>query len=126
MASPPSPASSATSATSQTSLHQNTPQTLEDLVTHFVASKRSLQTQTILWRANDIVTSARELLEENALLAAKNTFVRTIVDEQLDALEAVRRGIDVVEAHAQAEFKVSSHLSLRARDETTNQPATAA
>lgn len=73
---------------------------------HFVASKRSLQTQTILWRANEIVTSARELLEENAVLAAKNASIRNIVDEQVDALEAVRRGIHVVEADVQAEFKV--------------------
>lgn len=103
MASPPSPASS---ASSRLGLDHQRPQTLEDLVTHFVASKRSLQTQTILWRANEIVTSARELLEENAVLAAQNTSVRNMVDEQVDALEAVRRGIDVVEADVQAEFKV--------------------
>ncbi|KAK7190395.1 hypothetical protein DPSP01_011531 [Paraphaeosphaeria sporulosa] len=109
MASPPSPASSTTSANSQRSLHPNRPQTLEDLVTHFVASKRSLQTQTILWRANDIVTSARELLEENAVLAAKNTSIRNMVEEQVDALEAVRRGIDVVEGDVQAEFKQLLH-----------------
>jgi autophagy-related protein 17 len=123
MASPVSPASSTTSASSQRSLHQNRPQTLEDLVIHFVASKRSLQTQTILWRANEIVTSARELLEENAVLAAKNTSIRNIVDEQVDALEAVRRGIDVVEADVQAEFKV--HPALCEQDERTNQSATA-
>ncbi|KAL1596308.1 Autophagy-related protein 17 [Paraconiothyrium brasiliense] len=109
MASPPSPASTTTSASSQRSLHQDRPQTLEDLVTHFVASKRSLQTQTILWRANEIVTAARGLLEENAVLAAKNTSIRNIVDEQVDALEAVRRGIDVVEADVQAEFKQLLH-----------------
>ncbi|KAF1966686.1 hypothetical protein BU23DRAFT_573769 [Bimuria novae-zelandiae CBS 107.79] len=109
MASPPSPASSASSASSRKSVDQDRPQTLEDLVTHFVASKRSLQTQTILWRANEIVTSARQLLEENAVLAAKNSSVRTIVDEQVDSLEAVRRGIDVVEADVQAEFKQLLH-----------------
>lgn len=92
-------------------------------MTHFVASKRSLQTQTILWRANEIVTSARELLEENALVAAKNTSIRNIVDEQIDALEAVRRGIDVVEGDVQAEFKVSP--SVHAPDGSANQPATA-
>ena len=73
---------------------------------HFVASKRSLNTQTVLWRANEIVNTARELLEENAVLAAKNSSIRNIVDEQVDALEAVRRGIDVVEAEVQTEFKV--------------------
>jgi autophagy-related protein 17 len=60
----------------------------------------------VLWRANEIVNTARELLEENAVLAAKNSSIRNIVDEQVDALEAVRRGIDVVEAEVQTEFKV--------------------
>jgi len=106
MASPPSPASSASSASSQKAPNQNRPQTLEDLVAHFVASKRALNTQTILWRANEIVNSARRLLEENAVLAAKNAAVRNIVDEQVDALEAVRRGISVIEDDVQAEFKV--------------------
>ncbi|KAF2655657.1 hypothetical protein K491DRAFT_598440 [Lophiostoma macrostomum CBS 122681] len=108
MASPQSPASSASSGSSR-SFNQNRPQTLEDLVNHFVASKRSLNTQTVLWRANEIVNTARELLEENAVLAAKNASIRNIVDEQVDALEAVRRGIDVVEAEVQAEFKQILH-----------------
>ncbi|KAF2703814.1 hypothetical protein K504DRAFT_171887 [Pleomassaria siparia CBS 279.74] len=110
MASPDSPASSVSSGGSyKRSPDPNRPQTLEDLVNHFVSSKRSLNTQTVLWRANDIVTSARELLEENAILAAKNSSIRNIVDEQVDALEAVRRGIDVVEAEVQVEFKQLLH-----------------
>ncbi|KAF2107673.1 autophagy-related protein 17 [Lophiotrema nucula] len=108
MASPGSPASSASSGSSR-SFNPNRPITLEDLVHHFVASKRSLNTQTILWRANELVNTARELLEENAVLAAKNSSIRSIVDEQVDALEAVRRGIDVVEAEVQAEFKQILH-----------------
>jgi autophagy-related protein 17 len=106
MASPPSPASSASSTSSRPSLEQNRPLSLEDLITHFVASKRSLNTQTILWRANDIVNSARGLLEENAILSAKNVSIRNIVDEQIDSLMAVRRGIEVVEADVQVEYKV--------------------
>ncbi|KAF2464253.1 uncharacterized protein BDR25DRAFT_271944 [Lindgomyces ingoldianus] len=113
MASPDSPASlessSSSNSSSSRSFNPNRPQTLEDLVNHFVASKRSLNTQTVLWRANDIVTSARELLEENAILAAKNASIRNIVDEQVDALEGVRRGIDAVEAEVQAEFKQLLH-----------------
>jgi autophagy-related protein 17 len=108
MASPASPASSTSSVFLEDA---NRPQTLEDLVNHFVASKRALNTQTVLWRANEIVTSARELLEENAILTAKNASIRNIVDEQVNALEAVRRGIDVVEADVQTEFKVISPAS---------------
>lgn len=106
MTSPPSPASSTSSAGYTRSFDQDRPLTLEDLVNHFVASKRSLNTQTVLWRANDLVNTARELLEENAVLAAKNTCIRNIVEQQVDALEAVRRGIDVVEAEVTVEFKV--------------------
>ncbi|KAH7065701.1 autophagy-related protein 17 [Paraphoma chrysanthemicola] len=109
MTSPPSPASSTSSAGSRRSFDQNRPQTLEDLVNHFVASKRSLNTQTVLWRATDIVNTARELLEENAVLAAKNTAIRNIVEQQVDALEAVRRGIDVVESEITVEFKQLLH-----------------
>jgi autophagy-related protein 17 len=110
MASPRSPASSTSSAESRKSFDQNRPQSLEDLINHFVASKRSLDTQTVLWRANDLVTSARQLLEENAILAAKNTAIRNIVEQQVDALEAARRGIDVVEAEITVEFKVQPPL----------------
>ncbi|KAF1361830.1 hypothetical protein EJ07DRAFT_110748 [Lizonia empirigonia] len=111
MASPQSPASSASSAGSRRSLEQDRhrPQTLEDLVNHFVAAKRSLNSQTVLWRANETVTTARELLEENAILAAKNAALRNILDQQVDTLEAVRRGVDVVEAEVQAEFKQLLH-----------------
>jgi autophagy-related protein 17 len=80
---------------------------MEDLVKHFVAAKRALNTQTLLYHANDIVTSARELLEENAILAAKNASVRNIIVEQTDALEAVRRGMHLVETEVQTDFKVA-------------------
>jgi autophagy-related protein 17 len=83
--------------------------TLEHLVNHFVASKRALNTQTVLWRATEIVNTARDLLEENAVLSAKNTAIRNIVKQQVDGLEAVRRGIDVVEAEVQTEFKQLLH-----------------
>ncbi|OAK94095.1 hypothetical protein IQ06DRAFT_89895 [Phaeosphaeriaceae sp. SRC1lsM3a] len=109
MASPASPASSTSSVGSRRSFDQNRPQTLEDLINHFVASKRSLNTQTVLWRANDLVNAARQLLEENAVLAAKNTSIRNIVEQQVDALEAVRRGIHVVEAEITVEFKQLLH-----------------
>lgn len=111
MASSPSPASSISSAASRRSVEedQNRPHTLEDLVNHFVASKRSLNTQTVLWRATDLVNSARELLEENAVLAAKNTSIHNIIEQQIDTLEALRRGIDVVASEVEAEFKQLLH-----------------
>lgn len=110
MASPASPTSPASSASSF-----NHPLALDELVNHFVASKRSLNSQTVLWRANDIVNSARSLLEENAVLSAKNSSVRNIIEDNLHSLEAVRRAIDDVENEVQAEFKVWSGPSAERR-----------
>jgi autophagy-related protein 17 len=98
---PPSPAISTSSAASAASLDQ--------LVKHFVAAKRSLNTQTVLWRATKTVATARGLLEENAVLAAKNASIRSIVARQIAALGAVRRGIDVVEAEVQVGFTQLLH-----------------
>lgn len=105
----PSPASSASSIASRPSVHEDRPLALEEVVNHFVASKRSLNTQTVLWRATEIVSTARELLEENAVLAAKNSAIRTMVDQQVDALEAIRRGIDALESEVESEFKQLLH-----------------
>ncbi|KAF2743354.1 RIO1-domain-containing protein [Sporormia fimetaria CBS 119925] len=107
MASFESPASSAGSSPSNS--HHRRPQTLDDLVTHFVAAKRALNSQTSLWRANEIVTSARELLEENALLFARNSAIKALIYEQEDTLEAIRRGMHVVETDTQADFKRTIH-----------------
>lgn len=85
------------------------PHTLEDLVNYLVASKRSLNTQTVLWRATEIVSTARDLLEENAVLAAKNAAIRAIVEQQVDALEAIRRGVHVVESEVEVEYKQLLH-----------------
>ncbi|KAF2197375.1 hypothetical protein GQ43DRAFT_381166 [Delitschia confertaspora ATCC 74209] len=106
MTSPDSPSSPASSNGSKVF---NRSLTLEDIVHYFVASKRSLNTQTVLWRANEIVTSARDFLEENAVLVARNTSIRNIIDVQTDSLAAVRTGIDVVESEVQTEFKSLLH-----------------
>jgi autophagy-related protein 17 len=112
MASPGSPASSGGSKSYRDPDPYPPPAPgLEDLVSHFVAAKRALNIQTALWRANDMVTAARELLEENAILSAKNVSVRNIVDEQTDSLEAARRGMHLVQAEVQTEFEVAGFAS---------------
>jgi len=80
--------------------------TLDQLVTHFVASKRSLSSTSHVWQANQIVTGARDCLEENALLKAKNAFLHGALDEQLLALEAVSEGVQMVGAEGEEEFQV--------------------
>lgn len=89
--------------------------TLEELVAHFVAAKRSLSSVSHVWRANEIVTSARAALEEDAVLSAQNAFVKRAVDEQVNALEAIRHGVEQTAVEGQAEFKV-----LAQRHETSS------
>ncbi|KAK8208973.1 autophagy protein 17 [Zalaria obscura] len=79
--------------------------TLEQLVTHFVAAKRSLSATTDAYRANEIVNTARELIEETAVLQAKNTFVRHGVEEEVSVLHSIRDGLDSVGRNAEVEFK---------------------
>ncbi|KAK5144601.1 hypothetical protein LTR04_001513 [Oleoguttula sp. CCFEE 6159] len=55
-------------------------------------------------RANEIVNEARGLLEENAVLDAKNTFLRKGLGQQTNALKAVRRGVEHVAREGREEF----------------------
>ncbi|KAI9710001.1 MAG: autophagy protein 17 [Bogoriella megaspora] len=93
------------------SLHSSTstaPQPLlERLVNHFVQAKKSLSCTTHVWRANEIVNTARTCLEENAVLRAKNTFVRRGLGEQLGSLRAVLVGIEGVGRDAQGDLKTT-------------------
>lgn len=66
------------------------PPTLDGLVLHFVSAKRSLASTTHVYRANELVTHARLLVEEIALLNAKNAFARRALSEQIETLNAAR------------------------------------
>ncbi|EON65732.1 hypothetical protein W97_04971 [Coniosporium apollinis CBS 100218] len=107
-ASPRSPPNLPSPTSSTDSVHDGEP-TLTQLVNHFVAAKRSLSSITHVWRANEIVNAGRGLLERNAVLSAKNSFVRRSIHDQLSALEAVRQGIDVVSGEVQEEFTTLLH-----------------
>lgn len=82
------------------------PPTIQQLVDHFVAAKRALGTTAQVVRANDIVAAARTTIEENAILAAKNGFVRTCIGQQVRCLEAVRTGIGKLADEGEDEFQV--------------------
>jgi len=86
---------------------------LDDLVSIFIASKRSLSTINQVWRARDLVESGREALERNAILAASNSFVRCAVDVQLDSLAGIRYGGRVMEIEGSAELKVRHMLFIQ-------------
>ncbi|KXL51498.1 MAG: hypothetical protein FE78DRAFT_135674 [Acidomyces sp. 'richmondensis'] len=82
----------------------NDPPGLERLVVHFVAAKRSLACISHVQRAGELVSSSRSLIEETAVLNARNEFAWKGVDEQLETLEAIRDGIEDVGTKAMAEF----------------------
>lgn len=79
---------------------------LNVLVDIFLASKRSLACTSHVWRAREIVELARDAVEENAIVAAKNSFVRYAVSVQIDSLEAVRYGAGIVQEEGRRELQV--------------------
>jgi autophagy-related protein 17 len=80
--------------------------TLEQLVEHFLASKRSLSAISHVARAREIVDSSRQAVEENARLTAKNTFVRQTMDKQIEGLEAIKYGSTAVDEECHSDFQV--------------------
>jgi autophagy-related protein 17 len=79
---------------------------LERLVQHFVAAKRSLSSTASVSRARHVVTTARRLVEETAVLSAKNAFVKQGVLEEANVLVAVRDGLDSIGRETDVDFKV--------------------
>lgn len=102
--SPPASTSPSASASPNSSMHN--PPTIERLVSHYLSAKRSLSSISHVRRANDMVTNARALIEESAILQAKNVFVRRGVDQQLGVLRHVRESVDRVGEDAEVQFKV--------------------
>jgi autophagy-related protein 17 len=79
---------------------------LETLVSHLLASKRSLSSISSVWRANEIVSSARAALEESSVLSARTEYLRTGISEQVKVLRKVRSGVEDVYKYGQQDFKV--------------------
>ena len=101
-----SQASLSPSASQSNSLvHNDIP--LETLVSHLLASKRSLSSISAVWRANEIVSSARSALEESSVLSARTGYLRSGISEQVKILRKVRSGIENVYKYGQQDFKVS-------------------
>lgn len=94
---------------------------LEALVSHLLASKRSLSSISTVWRANELVTSARSALEESVILSSKTTYLRDGISEQVKILRNVRGGIENVYKEAQMEFEVHTHSSMMTTNQT-NRP----
>ncbi|KAI4174629.1 MAG: hypothetical protein LQ343_002202 [Gyalolechia ehrenbergii] len=79
------------SSTSSTSPRATSPAppSLESLVSHLVASKRSLSSVEQVWRANEIVEATKSHLEASVITSARTSFLRSGIATQLRTLKLV-------------------------------------
>ena len=96
-------ASSTESLRSQSSNQASTP--LETLVSHLLASKRSLSSINHVYRANELVTATRNSLETSVITSARTEFLRSGIDSQVQILTRVRNNTEGVAREGAAEFK---------------------
>lgn len=96
-------ASSTESLRSQSSNQVSTP--LETLVSHLLASKRSLSSINHVYRANELVTATRNSLETSVITSARTEFLRSGIDSQVKILTRVRNNTEGVAREGDAEFK---------------------
>lgn len=68
--------------------------TLEVLIGHLLAAKRSLSSINHVWHANEIVTTARSTILECAALKSKTAFVRKSLQDQLKLLGDIRLEVE--------------------------------
>lgn len=97
---------------------------LEGLVSHLLASKRSLSAINHVWRANELVTSTRACLETAVVTSARTSFLQRGITSQLDLLYSVQhhnRGIskgaadefeDVIKGLDEAEARLRGTMDL--------------
>ncbi|KAL8801896.1 MAG: hypothetical protein Q9182_004185 [Xanthomendoza sp. 2 TL-2023] len=81
------------------------PSSLDTLVSHLVASKRSLSAIEHVWRANEIVTSTRVHLEASVIISARTTFLRAGISTQLHTLGKVHAHSKSVESEGAQEYE---------------------
>jgi len=77
---------------------------LETLISHLVAAKRSLSSITHVWRANEIVNTARSALEESVVVSARTGFLRRGLNNQLRLLYGVRAEVEEISHRGRSEF----------------------
>lgn len=84
--------------------HETGPPPLETLISHLVAAKRSLSSINHVWRANEIVTTARSTLEQSVVVSARTGFLRSGLNNQLRLLYNVRAEVEEVSLRGRSEF----------------------
>ncbi|KAL3471941.1 autophagy-related protein 17 [Aspergillus californicus] len=84
--------------------HECGPPPLETLISHLVAAKRSLSSINHVWRANEIVTTARSTLEGAVVVSARTGFLRSGLNNQLRLLYNVRAEVEEISLRGRSEF----------------------
>ncbi|KAJ4399461.1 Autophagy- protein 17 [Neurospora sp. IMI 360204] len=78
---------------------------VEVLVKHLLAAKQSLSSMTLVLRANDLATSARQMHQESVILSAQTAFLRHGILQELHILHQVRRGMARAYDNGTRDFK---------------------
>lgn len=81
---------------------------LPQLITYLLASKRSLSSISTVWRANELVTSARSSLENSVVLEARTDFLRRGISQQARVLRKVKAGVEGAYKDGVRDFQVCS------------------
>ncbi|KAK8064641.1 Autophagy-related protein 17 [Apiospora phragmitis] len=115
MASPTSTASSSARQSQTSSQHGDLEGAdaipVETLVHHLLEAKRSLSSMSLVLRANELVTAARQAHEEAVILGAQAEFLRRGITLQVRLLLKVRKGLTRTYENGKREFKqIIKHL----------------
>ena len=78
--------------------------TLDTLVAHLLASKRSLSSIHQVYRATSIVATTRETLQSCAIVSARSSFLRRSIVGQASILKKIHHGIEDTVQQAKDEF----------------------
>ncbi|KAF4456065.1 hypothetical protein F53441_1786 [Fusarium austroafricanum] len=78
---------------------------IDTLVNHLLVAKRSLSSMTLVLRANEIATAARQSHEDVAILAAQAGFLHTSILDQTAILKRVRRSLQSTYDWGRKDFK---------------------
>lgn len=89
------------------------PTSIDTLVNHLLVAKRSLSSMTLVLRANDLATAARNAHEDSLILAAQNRFLGGAMADQIAIFMRVRRSIHATYEWGKRDFK----KLLRAMDD---------
>lgn len=79
---------------------------LGTLVEHLIAVKRSLSSTAQVYRANELVFQARGQVEDIAVAAARDEFLRKAVLKQVGVVARMQRALEKIKARGEGEFKV--------------------